>query len=102
MIGDLDLSIDLITTALAFGAGLFALRIRATFKGGRLWRPWQTIAPSLVLYGFAGVAQILADFTSSSALDFLEAILELFFILVLAYGLYSFYKAWNPTGASKK
>jgi hypothetical protein len=102
LISPLDLSIDLVTVALAFGAGFFALKIRATFKGGRLWRPWQIIAPSLILYGISGVTEVLAESTGSSILDFLESTFELLFVLILVYGLYMFYKAWNPTEAPKK
>jgi hypothetical protein len=60
------------------------------------------IAPSLILYGFSGVLEILADTTGSPLLDLLESTVELFFVLVLVYGLYLFYKAWNPMDAHKK
>jgi len=102
MLDAIDLTIDLVATVLAFGAGVYAFRIRATFKGGLLWRGWRTIGPSAFLYAFAKVAEILADTLDSSLLLFLQSILELLFILALAYGFYLFHKAWTPKGAPNK
>ncbi len=102
LIDPLDLSIDIVTAVLAFGAGFFAFRIRSTFKGGLLWRAWRIIGPSAVIYGFGKVAGILADTLDSPFLLFVQTILELFFVLALASGLYFFHKAWNPKEAPKK
>jgi hypothetical protein len=98
----LDLSIDIVTTILAFGAGFYAFRIRSTFRGGLLWRGWQTIGPSAFLYAFAVVVNILADILENSFLTLLQSILELLFALALAYGFYLFQKAWTPKAPTKE
>ena len=98
----LDLSIDVVTTALAFGAGFYAFRIRSTFKGGLLWRAWRIIGPSAVIYGFSKVVGILDDTVGGTFLLLLQSILELLFVLALFSGFYLFHKSWNPKETSKK
>jgi hypothetical protein len=102
LIDPLDFSIDLATTLLAFGAGFYAFRIRATFKGGLLWRSWQAIGPSAVIYGLSKAVGLLDDFIGSDFLLYLQSILELLFVLTLASGFYYLHKAWNPKEAPKK
>jgi hypothetical protein len=101
LIDVIDLAVDLITTALVFGAGFYAFKIRSTFKGGILWRPWRVIGPAPIIYGLARIAETLSEVLDVSVFREIQALLELIFVLTLAYGFYLFYKAWNPKEIAK-
>jgi hypothetical protein len=102
LVDPIDFSIDVITTVLAFGVGFYAFRIRATFKGGLLWQAWRIIGPSALVYGLSKVTGLVEDLSGYPLLPYLQSVLELLFVLALAYGFYLFHKAWNPKEAPKK
>lgn len=97
-----DLFIDLVTTALAFAAGFYALQIRNTFKGGLFERPWRAVGPAAVLYALAKIVNILSDTLGGGALPTIQSLLELAFVSTFFYGLYLFSKAWRPVSTPKK
>jgi len=91
-----DISIDILTAALAVGTGLFAYMVRNRFRGGPFWNPWQVIAPSPFVLAAAEANHIYEDFDGSTMLaTWLHAILEAGFVLMLFYGFYLFYRAWD-------
>jgi hypothetical protein len=49
----------------------------------------------------ARIAETLSEVLDVSVFREIQALLELIFVLTLAYGFYLFYKAWNPKEIAK-
>lgn len=98
MIDFVDVSIDILTAALAVGTGFVAILIRGKFKESILWKPWRILASSPFVLAAAEANHIYEDFVGSNTLAYsFHVVLEAGFVLMLFYGFYLLYKAWVPS-----